>query len=276
MSLQFSICRERHSIAEFQATVRFTSPIDIDGFTEISQAVTEVAKELNLPARIAMPSFTFEFGEVGGPRLSAPTTAPGAVGFQRFAANGDVEERISADASGVTYVTRQYPGWEVIRQVLAKALGSLATHYTKRSLLVGSILVQYSNEFSSAENGFVPAQALFRKDTRWIPPIFDDLHDLWHSHVGMFLPEDTFKNLVNVNVDVQMATTADRPVEFTGVKLLIIAARQYNVTGGRPLAMSASETSDVLLANFDAAHDLEKRVLFETLSDEYLAAVNAK
>jgi hypothetical protein len=92
----------------------------------------------------------------------------------------------------------------------------------------------------------------------------------------MFLSGEGFKNLVNVNVDVVFATTPARPEEFTNIKLLIIAARQYNVSGGKPLVMSASDTPKLLLESFDAAHDLEKAVFFETLSEEYLEAVNAR
>lgn len=223
-----------------------------------------------------MPSFAFEIGDVGGARFSQPTVNPLAVGFQRFAANGEIEERINADPMSVTYVTRQYLGWETTRDILAKAMGAIAAQYAKRSLLIGTVLLQYNNEFPSVANGFVPVQDVFEKDTRWVPPIFADLDDLWHSHVGMFLPEEGFKHLVNVNVDVVFATTLDRPEEFTNIKLLIIAARQFNVSGGKPLVVTASDTPRALLENFDAAHDLEKAVFFETLSDEYLQAVNAK
>jgi hypothetical protein len=92
----------------------------------------------------------------------------------------------------------------------------------------------------------------------------------------MFLPGDGFKDLVNVNVDVVFSATPERPQEFTNVKLLIIAARHFNTVGARPLAVTASEMPATLLAQLDAAHNLEKSVLFETLSDEYLKAVNAR
>lgn len=275
MTLEFAICREKHAIAEFQATVRFTEPLDPGSFGDVSQAVTKTSQKMNLPARVATPTFAFEFGQVGGAKFSPPPINPLAIGFQRFATNGEIDERISADPISVSYVTRDYLGWEKTREVLSQALGEIAAQYAKRSLLVGTIQLQYSNEFSSLKNGFVPAQALFRKETRWVPPIFADLNDLWHSHVGMFLPGDGFKNLVNVNVDAVFATTAERSEEFTNVKLLIVAARQFNTLGGRPLAVTASDMPTILLANLDAAHDLEKSVLFETLSDEYLRAVNA-
>jgi uncharacterized protein (TIGR04255 family) len=276
MSLEFGICREEHAIAEFQAVVRFTEPLDPANFVDVTNAALLLSQELKLPARVAPPTFAVDFSQVGGPKFTPPSLNPLAIGYQRFAANGDVEERISADSSSVSYVTQNYLGWQKTRELLLKIFSQLATPYVKQSLLIGTIQVQYGNDFSSHADGFVPVQALFRKDTLWVPPIFSKSNDLWHSHVGMFLPEDHLKNLVNVNVDVVYSTTADRPEQFTSVKLLIIAARQFNTVGARPLAVTTSEMPKALLAHFDAAHDVEKSVLFETLSDEYLEAVNAK
>jgi uncharacterized protein (TIGR04255 family) len=276
MSLDFSICRETHAIAEFQAIVQFTNPLDPASFGDVSQAATNVARELNLPARVVNPSFAVEFQQVGGAKFAPRPINPLAIGFQRFASNGDIEERINADPISVSYVTQNYVGWEKTRLILERAIGNIAAQYTKRSLPVANVLLQYSNEFPSIADGFVPAQALFREGTRWVPPILADLEDLWHNHVGMFLPGDGFKNLVNVNVDVVFATSPERPEQYTNVKLLIVASRQYNVSGGKPLLMTASDTPAMLLESFDGAHDLEKKVFFETLSDEYLKAVNAQ
>jgi uncharacterized protein (TIGR04255 family) len=276
MGLEFAICREKHAIAEFQAIVRFTEPLDPASFGDVFGAAIGLSQKFNLPARVPMTSFAFEFGQVGGPRISPPPVNPLEVGFQRFSPDGQVEERISADPQSVSYMTRDYLGWEKTREILLDIFTQITAPYAKRSLLIGTVQVQYANDFSSQNTGFVPVQALFRKDTRWVPPIFAELDDLWHSHVGMFLPEEGFKNLVNVNVDVVYSATPERPEQFTSVKLLIIAARQFNTIGARPLAVIASEMPATLLANLDAAHDLEKSVLFETLSDEYLKAVNAK
>jgi uncharacterized protein (TIGR04255 family) len=276
MSLDFLICREKHAIAEFQAVVRFIQPIDPTSFGDVSSVVSAVAQELNLPARVPIPSLSFEIEQEGGARFSPPPVNPVAIGYQRFAANGEIEERISADPASVTYVSRNYLGWERTRDVLTNTISKIAVQYAKRALPVATVLLQYNNEFSSEKAGFVAVQDVFRRDTRWVPPIFSELDDLWHSHVGMFLSGEGFKNLVNVNVDVVFATTPARPEEFTNIKLLIIAARQYNVSGGKPLVMSASDTPKLLLESFDAAHDLEKAVFFETLSEEYLEAVNAR
>lgn len=276
MGLEFAICREKHAIAEFQATVRFTQPLDPSGFGDVFTASAELSQKLKLPGRVPSASFAFEFGQVGGARISPPPVNPLEVGFQRFSPDGQVEERISADSLGVSYMTREYLGWARTREILSETFGQMTAPYAKQSLLIGTVQVQYANDFSSNDSGFVPAQALFRKDARWVPPIFAVLDDLWHSHVGMFLPDEGFKNLVNVNVDVVYSATPDRPEQFTSVKMLIIAARQFNTAGARPLALTASEMPATLLAHLDAAHDLEKSVLFETLSDEYLKAVNAR
>lgn len=270
MPLNFVIADKRHAITEFQATLRFVGSLDPVDMTEVAVALEKVAADLNLPAKLVVPSFKLEV--LGGPAIAPPTVS---YGYQRFAPDGKIDARIAADANSITYVSRDYAGWASVRNSLADFVAAVGLPFFKRSQLVASCLLQYTNEFYSKAEGYHSVVEIFRDQSPWVSGIARSSSDLWHSHVGQFIPNGPSKDLVNVNVDVVLATNQDREGDFTQARLLILAARQFDVPGGKPQIFLPEEARESALSIFDEVHNLEKDVLRSTLSESYLTEVNA-
>jgi len=273
MPSKFDIVGERHAIVEFQAILRFINPLDPGGMSEVAAAIDRNAQTMELPAKLVVPTFKFELGGGGGgPSISPPSTS---FGFQRFSPDGKIEARIAADSNSISYLSREYPGWDVVRTTLTDFFGSVGQAFYKRSQLIGGVLIQYANQFSSINVGYHEVSEIFREDSPWVSGISRASPDLWHSHVGQFIPDDHCKKLVNVNVDVVLASTPDREGDFTEARVMIVAAKQFDVPGAKPLLLLPDEAPEQIAAHFDDIHALEKEVLRSTLSDQYLIKVNA-
>lgn len=269
MALKFRKCGDVHAITEFIAMVRFASSLDALSFAKVADKADGLAAKMDLPAKLASPTFAFSLG---------PTSLPpqiGNIGYQRFSGDGEPAERMVANQNSITYSTRSYKGWEKTLPLLQEIFGELSLEYLKAAPLLAGLQVQYLNEFNGVDPGWVSPEEVIRADSKWVAPIYRESVDLWHSHVGQFIRDESSRQLVNVDVDCLVVSTPRRPDEFTQLKASIVAARAYDVEPNQPLAVSPVDIRDCLATELTKAHDLERNVLETTLSDEYLKDVGA-
>lgn len=274
MTLKFDKIGESHAIVEFTAVVKFGADVQPVLFGELAGQVNTLAESINLPAKLALPTFAISIGNgVSESPVSGMTTQ---IGYQRFSAKGEAEERLIASPNTITYSTRDYKGWAETLPILLNISSALAPFYLKSSPTIGRVQLQYQNEFTSLDSDFVQASDIFSKDTRWVSSNRTSATDLWHSHVGEFIPDGSCRQLVNVDVDCFLAREPSRSDEFTAVRANILAARTYDVDRSKPLIVDHTMLVEVLTQELDKTHTLEKKVLSDILSEDYLKLVGAK
>lgn len=275
MSLSYELRREQHAIGEFTASLHFFQPVSAPIFSAVTDVLKGLAGQLNLPALIQMPLFQFTLGPQGA-GFGSPDGQSGGLGFQRFSPSGEVEESVVCNAASITYVLRDYTVWEKVGPNIVNLFSKLAFEYIKEVPAIESIRVQYLNEFSSKEGSTQSAAELFRDGNGWVAPIVCGSNQSWHSHVGVYIPHDANeRRLVNVNCDISPRPSPGERGPRTDAKVLVFAGCFFNVPGGRPLVVSADGLADAIKTKFDEAHALEKSILGDLISDDYLKAIGA-
>ncbi len=268
MALNYDIRRESHAIGEFSATINFASAVSATTFAKVLAVLKPIADELELPAPVNIQTFNIA---IGNPTVQPPQALNGA-GFQRFAKTGEVACALVCDSDSITYTLREYDRWKDVISVLVEKISQLAAIYVSEVPAVRNFLLQYVNEFRATTPYIQSADELFRSGNRWLAPLALKNDRPWHCHVGEFLDAaDDYRNLVNLNFDVspQSAIQGEAPRNY--VRVLILAANQYDLPSKGALVTNADAIAGEIQRNFNAAHALEKRILNEIISDDYIA-----
>lgn len=269
MALNYELRREpHHAIGEFSAIIRFANGISASTFAKVVGELNQVAKELDLPAPVNLHSVTIAIGNSNGPKPEPINST----GFQRFASNGEVACALVCDAETITFTLRDYERWDKVLPVLTNQIARLAAIYATQVPAVRSFLVQYLNEFRAKGPHIMLTDELFKGESRWLAPIGRYNEHPWHCHVGEFQNADVnYRHLVNVNFDISPNTFTQGHPPLNYAKLLILAANQYDLPNAGPLIVDVDNIAGEIERNFNTAHSLEKRLLNEIISDEYIA-----
>jgi len=271
MTLAYELRRDAHAIGEFSASVQLFQPVGADTFSRVVQQLRREAKMLNLPAAMPIQVLRLNFGPQPFQDVS-----PQSVGFQRFAETGEIAMSLQCDNNGITFTLREYVSWELIKPTLIKTFSSLLKVYAKEIPAVQSIKVQYLNEFRASSGNILSASDIFSPDSKWVAPFVADTNDDWHCNVGKYISRSReMRQLVNVNCSVvRKAINADE-IPRLYANVLIVAGCFYNLPGQSPLIIENKQLRGQLSKVLEISHSLEKKVLAETISNPYLAAMGA-
>lgn len=265
MALNFKLRRDAHSISEFNAVLVFSNSVSMHAFARVIEQLKTAAADLDLPAQmnVQVVNFTLPNGQMPPP--------PPGLGFQRFARDGEIACSLWCDADGIRLTIRDYDRWHNVFPKLLQAFLTIAPAYMSEVPAIKVCQVQYLNEFASNETAEISASEIFRSGSPWMAPFSANIAQPWHCHVGQFMPaDDRSRYLLNVNFDVAPQPYPPTPVTRNFVKLLILVSRQYDLPGKGPLVLAVDELRAALEENFNSAHSLEKRLLSEIISDDYL------
>lgn len=272
MPLNFDIRRDEHAISEFTATIRFPQAINLTTFEAVTEALKSVSGNdaLNLPAPMNMQVFRFAFG-------NAPPPPAAGTGRQRFSENGEVACSIWCELEAVTFTLREYTGWNEVLPTLVTGLSPLLRAYAKQLPVVQSISVQYLNEFFAKADGTTSTAEIFRPDSRWLSPFAYESEEPWHCHVGQFISsEEDFRNLININFDISPNNQNENETGGIIAKVLLMASCNYDLPSKGPLLIKSEDLENQLKEALDSAHSLEKKLLREVISDNYLKIIGDK
>lgn len=265
MALNFELRRSpKHAIAEFTASIHLFQPINPDTFSRVIPRVQAAAQRLNLPAPMPVQMFNLTVGPT--PPQAIPVTA---VGFQRFASNGEIECSLRATESEVVFALRDYERWATHLPILIETFSEVITPYLNEAPAIKGLGVGYTNEFRSKKPGLISSAEIFRAESKWLAPFRLDGDQAWHCHVGQFMPAAAdCRFLVNINCDVRPVRFPQAPAVQTYVKVFLSVFRQYDVSG--PLLLRADQLKEALGPLLESTHSLEKKLLGEVVSDLYL------
>lgn len=265
MGLNYDIRRPNHAIGEFTATLTFFGSVGAPTFARVQPLLAEVAKQLDLPATMNIQVLNFSFGNNSAP------PPPTGTGYQRFAGNGEVACSLWCDASSITLTVRDYKRWEIELANIINAFSQIAPAYMVEVPAIHSFTVQYLNEFRAKDEVTRIASELFKRNNGWVYPRAFENSEPWHCHVGEFLKaEPPSRLLVNVNCDASLASIPPEQIVKHYVKVLILVAKHYDLPGIGPLIAKIEDLEQILRKNFDSIHDVEKKLLREIISDDYL------
>jgi hypothetical protein len=257
--------RDRHAIAEFKATLTFAKQVGPKAFADATLAATALAKELRLLAPLNVQVISVG----GGPQA---ISAVGGVGFQRIGEDGQPLLSLMVDNDSITFATRMYDRWSSVREQVRDVMSWLIPSFAPESPSIKSFSVQYINEFMAPIAVSVDPSEVLRRDCRWMPAFMYDEPMSRHCHVGMFIPDSEIRRfLFNSNVDVQEVTAQIDAEQFTLLRALILVAAHFDLPGTSGFFVDLDTVSNDIMVQFDDAHALEKRMLVELISDDYLA-----
>ena len=271
MNAAFDMRRTRHAIGEFSATLKFFQAVSSNTFAKVKQTAQREATRLELPVPIRQQTFQFAIG----PNVQLPPAQmPEGFGFHSFARTGEIETAILCEPDGVVLTLHDYDSWQIVHPMIVETLGNLAEEYLTEVPAVRSFAVQYLNEFKSHEPGNVSTAEVF-KPNRWLPKFGVEGDQPWHCHSGVFIPRDARSRfLVNVNFDIG-TSLEPTGAPHTLLKLLILVSLNFDVQGQPPLTVAVGDAREVLKEISDTVHGVEKDVLGEVLSEDYLKMVGA-
>lgn len=267
MPLNFDIRRDNHAISEFSATIKFSQQIDMTTFSAVTDALKVISQKdcLDLPAPMNVQIFQVGIGPT-------PPSPMAGTGKQRFSSNGEIACSVWCDLDSITLTLREYDRWAGVKSTIEQGLCPLVAAYIKQVPAVRSVSVQYLNEFIAKDPSKKSAAEIFRPESQWISPFSYQSDEPWHCHVGQFIPKnDRFRHLININFDVAPAHNPEEKSIKTVAKLLIMSACNHDIADKGPLILRSENYKESIMNQFDVAHGLEKKLLVEVVSDDYLA-----
>lgn len=272
MALNYETRRDNHAIGEFTATMKFVNPVTVHTFAKIMQTLEGEAKRLDLPAPVNFQVLNIAFNE-GGLKPQIPSPIAGG-GFQRFASNGEVACALRCEPDAITLTIREYDRWASVLPMIVETFTALATVYITEVPAIRSFGVQYLNEFRGKSPEVRDTAELFVSGSKWVAPFFVGRLEPWHCHVGQFTPpEGAHRYLINVNCDITPNAHLGSETLTNYVRVLIFAALSFDIGEHGPLFVSEDNIRSAIESNFNLAHAMEKRVLSEVISQQYLAVM---
>lgn len=131
-----------------------------------------------------------------------PALPGGSARTFRALVGNQVREEVSLSQSRLSYSSAHYDRWKSFEERIYDLLEPLldsALQVTNLSI----IKMEYWDRFVFEGP---PTQAdyreVLRSDSKYLPSFFFETNELWHSHVGHFIPDrEHVKRLININID---------------------------------------------------------------------------
>ncbi len=281
---------ESHAIERMSVTLQFAEPISPRPWQELIAAatlamptrgfnVTVEEAEVSLPAMFGVPQaggpgvpqqMFVGFNGALPPGMRASQSPPSRT-FQKLD-GADVVELVSIRRAHFVYMTPHYSSWSQLKLRLAEVLGAELVQ-TLRLNMLGVVKLEYWDRFIYEGDPAVGMYAeLFRAGSVHVAGFAKSRKELWHSHVGYFLPADrAATRLVNVNVDlldlaeptpVDAPPVPASPRRSAGIYSLV--QDTYIPTAG---AASPGDWPQTVAA-LDGMHDMSKLVMQDVITDD--------
>lgn len=261
--LLYTPARARNAIAQYSVSVQLFQPIMQRDFESILAALSTASETLDLPAKAKIPTIPF----MAPASLSQADLPQSFIGYERFAPDGTVAERLVCDSDEIVYTSANYHSWENEKKRFSPVICKLLSEYLAKIPAVKHIRVQYMNEYRPCRPVADPSD-IVKADSKWVAGIFSSTGEFWHSHVGAFLEDDERDDLhylINVNCDSIGGEEEDRTL-----KIGIMSSCSFDIPGKTPLLMEPTDDVESMLSKYlDKAHDNEKSVLHQIISEKY-------
>lgn len=269
--MTFEMRRQNHAISEFTATIELFKEIGSETFIQAKKTAADLAEKLELPVPVNHQTVQVSLG----PEMVASPIPIEAIGYQRFAPDGEVDKLFICEQNKLIVTLHSYVSWDETKQLLRTIFEPLLNIYQKDVPAIKNITLQYINEFRGTTPHHTSTNEILRPESKWVPSFCKDTLENWHTHGGVFVPNGDSRFLINVNLDVKSAHFfgVDYPVPI--LNNLILIRLGYDLPGKPPLILDTNDSWAMLENHFDQVHTLEKDTLYEIFSDKYLQKIGA-
>jgi uncharacterized protein (TIGR04255 family) len=211
--------------------------------------------------------FRIQFAGHAPAQMASPSQmVVGGRNFQALNETG-VREEVLIHRDRFVHSSMIYGGWAAHRARVLALLGS----YLDRALPLANVHIIKLEYWDRFVFRGAPAEAayseLLRPNSRFLPGFPTDTRELWHSHVGFFLP-DPPRRLINVNVDVIDIIETSLEKQATGESALRRSVGLYTLAQDT-LAQGASPSSaEGTISTLEALHTILKETFSAVITDE--------
>lgn len=275
---------EDHAIERVSLTFEFAEPLPAKPFQTLmnrasldfpKQGFNAVIDEHEITAAPQMiqgaggPNFGLRIqlgGQGPGQVAQSPQAAVAGRNFQILDEN-QAREEIQIHRARFVYSSLIYSGWDAHR---ARAL-ALLEQYLSLALPLTNVRIVKLEYWDRFVFDGLPAEAtyeeLLRPNSPYLPGFPANTRELWHSHVGFFLPEPS-RRLINVNVDVIDLIEASSDGHPMGDAALRRSVGLYTLAQDSLAQDASPATADEAISTLDALHTILKETFSAVITAE--------
>lgn len=284
---------EAHAIEVSSLTFQFMEPVPAKPWQSLLEAVSSTASgsgfnhiqdQFDLQVSMGgMPGFPVA-GQVAPNPLAAPDTASN-VPLSNMASfpsgrlllvvdSGGMREQMLLRRDSLTYASSRYVGWSAFKRRIGDLLSSTLSA-SLHLVDLSAVKLEYWDRFvfqgAAAEARY---DELLRSGSPYLPGFPAQTSELWHSHVGLFVPSGTIaKRLLNLNVDVMDAPDSAGPGQqpVSRRTVMIYSMTQDSLSAGA----SPQDYSGVTIFS-DGLHATLKDMFAGVITDEMARCIALK
>lgn len=202
------------------------------------------------------------------PAVPHPSGPPAGRIFQMIE-EGHLREEVSFHRNRISFASGRYDGWVLFLERLADMIGDAQTEVGD---LVSTALLrlEYWDRFIfDGPTDQARYSDVLEVGSRYIPGFPNETAELWHSHIGYFLPETALgRCLINVNVD-----TADIPDRVVNLDPSVPSTLKrsvgiYSLAQQSLATTAAASTSAEISAIADELHSTLNKVFAGVINKE--------
>lgn len=122
-------------------------------------------------------------------------------GFQ-LNRSGELIEELVFQRGFIAYTTTRYTRWKDVTARVVDLISPVAEKYISISNVMSLKFEYYDRFVFEGDPALADFGAAFGPESPYLPGFYREMKDLWHSHVGYFVPaKGGYKRLININVD---------------------------------------------------------------------------
>ena len=194
---------EAHAIERVSATFQFKEAVPTKRWhTLVNSASSKLAQDFGFGH--SFETVEFNVPSIVGQQVvwqGGPSPAPTGRAFQIIQGAEWLEE-VNLQRTRFVYSATRYTRWQAFRT----RTSGILSQYLKLALEdvdLALVKLEYWDRFvfdgKATEANY---ETLFNANSKYVSQFALSAPDLWHSHVGYFVPAPTGKRLVNLNIDL--------------------------------------------------------------------------
>ncbi|WP_165790921.1 TIGR04255 family protein [Pleomorphomonas carboxyditropha] len=189
---------EAHAIERANFSLFFQEEIPAKALNGAVDSITEKVLSLGFAPVVPPPPNNVFVVNIGSAVVQPQVEGRG---FQ-LNRSGELIEELIFQKGFIAYSTTRYTRWKDVIGRIADLISPVAEKYISISNVMSLKLEYYDRFVFEGEPGLADFGGALSAGSKYLPEFYRDMKDLWHSHVGYFVPaKGGYKRLININVD---------------------------------------------------------------------------
>jgi uncharacterized protein (TIGR04255 family) len=190
---------EVHAIERVTASFFFQEPLSSKPWQTLINSASSSLPSLGFNAMVEVPELPLPPNQTVV--LAPHSPWPGGRIFQSLQGS-QVHEEIGVFKNLLSYTATRYNRWGNFQERLFLLISPLLK-VALNTIDINAIKLEYWDRFIfEGPKEEVSYSELFIRTSSFLPVFTSSSRELWHSHVGFFVPAEANKRLININVDI--------------------------------------------------------------------------